>query len=158
VKQNTVTKVYYEVKNDAGEPVRKFTSEEAFNKQLAKAQKDGEQAPSLLRQLTYTVQLAETPDEALALSGNDQEIFVTHFNYGSSLRQHNEASDLLSDDNFQPTEGAMDMGYSVAEKSEGRRKMTNEEKAAKALGVTPEQLMAALASIKQANPAAVVTA
>jgi len=151
MKQNTVTKVWYEVVGDGGEKSRAFTSEEAFNKKVAKATKDGEAVPTLVNQLTYTVAFAETLDEALALAGGDESIAVTHFNYGSSLRQHNEASDMLSDPNFQPQDGPVDMAFSVAEKSEGRRKQTNEEKAAKALGVTAEQLIAALASIKQAN-------
>ena len=81
------------------------------------------------------------------------DVFLSVYNYGAGLRQHNAAGDLLKGDAFTAQEGLWDMAYAVAEKVE-RAKMTHEEKAIKSLAqggihITPDQLRAALALIQQ---------
>ena len=109
---------------------------------------------------TFAYKLAESVDEAVGLSGGagvgqyeNIDVFLGVFNYAASLRQDNEANDILQGESFAPREGALDVSYAVAQKVE-RSKMTPEEQALKALAkggivITPDQLRAALALISQ---------
>jgi hypothetical protein len=145
MKTDVVTKVYMQV-GEGEEIERSLTSEEAFNKKVAAATEAGKPVPVLLAQQTFQLTYAETIEEALQLSGGDEDIAVTHFNYGSILRQHKAASDLITDDGFQAEEGIKDLAFSIAQKTE-RKKMTATEKAAKELGIDPAKLQEALALI-----------
>jgi hypothetical protein len=163
MKDLTVTKVAYKEPGEQGET--RITSETAFNKKLKDATEAKEELPQLLAQQTFGFKVAESVDEAVALSGGSGtgeyeniDVFLGVFNYAATLRQHNAANDLLTGDAFTPQEGVWDMAYAVAEKVE-RAKMTPEEKAIKALAsggmhVTPDQLRAALALIQQQASAA----
>jgi hypothetical protein len=148
MKTQTTTKCRIKTTNKDGEAVFSITSEDAYNKKVKEAAANGGTPPELVKSQTFSLSLAESADEALQLSGNDEAIEMVHFNYGASLRQHNEANDLLADDDFAPQEGTLDLAYAIAEKSEGRRKMSNEEKAAKLCGVSLEQIKAALALVQ----------
>jgi hypothetical protein len=162
MKQSNATKVYYEDpsrRDEDGSPKRVISSEAAFNAGVKKATEESKSVPTLISSQTFTYKEAETVGQALALSGvtadvsaideylrDNQinvDIFLSVFGYGADLRQHNEAADQLRSDNFVAKEGAVDLGYAVATKQE-RSKMTPEEKAAKTLGITAEQLSAAL--------------
>jgi len=153
----TATKVHYtENERDKDGDLKTYiTSEEAFNKALKRATDAKEELPTLIASQTFQYSAAETIEEAMQLAGmtdlnGDPSIFLSVFNETAGiLKQHNEAADLIRSDNFQPVEGALDLAYAVAQKSEGRQKMSNEDKAAKALGVTADQLRAALALLSQ---------
>lgn len=142
MKTDVVTKVYMQT-GEGDNIERSITSEDAFNKKVAAAKEKGLPEPVLLAQQTFQLNYAETLDEARELSGGDEAIAVTHFNYGAVLRQHKAASDLITDDGFQAQEGIYDLAFSVSQKTE-RKKMTSTEKAAKELGIDPAQLQEAL--------------
>jgi len=151
----TKTKVAYQEVDDAGKKKTYITSETAWNKILKEATEKNETAPELLATQTFAYKLAENVDEAVTLAGGNGvgefeniDVFLSVFNYGASLRQDNEANDKLTDSSFVSSEGALDVSYAVAQKSE-RSRMTPEEKAAKTLGISPDQLRAALATILQ---------
>jgi len=164
----TKTKVRYAYDED-GKQKFAITSETAWNKQLkeiagrnAEAQAKGEALEEIpdARFGTFGYNLAQTVDEAVTLAGGNGvgeyeniDVFLGVFNYGASLRQDNEANDILGSDNFEAWEGVKDVSYAVAQKME-RAKMTPEEQAVKSLNkagfsITPEQLRAALALIQQ---------
>lgn len=131
-----------------------ITSENAFNVALKKATEEKTPLPEALSIGTFHYRFAETVDEAIQLAGGsgvgeyeNVDVFLDVFNYGASLAQDNEANRLLSSDSYVQSTEAVDVSYAVAEKRE-RAKMSNEEKASKMLGITPEQLKAALAAIK----------
>jgi phosphorylcholine metabolism protein LicD len=177
MKQFQATKVHYtENERDKDGNLKTYiTSEDAFNKALKKATDAKEPLPEMIVSQSAQYSVAETVGEALKLSGvtvdvgpiddyvKDNNIDVTLFldtfnNTAAILKQHNEFADLIRDTNFQAQEGAIELAYSVAQKSE-RAKMSPEERAIKDLSkggivVTPEQLMAALALIKQQASAA----
>lgn len=172
MKENTKTKVYYTETDGAGKSKSYITSETAWNKIIkditeanAAAEKAGqalEPMPTLTATGTFGYKFAETVDEAVSLAGGrgvgeyeNIEVFLGVFNYAASLRQDNEANDVLSDSNFAPWEGVKDVSYAVAQKVE-RAKMTNEEKALGLLAksgfnISAEQLRAALQMIAQAG-------
>jgi len=147
MKTDVVNKVYVQT-GEGDKMERSITSEEAFNKKVAQAKESGSPEPVLLAQQAFQLNYAESLEEALALSGGDESIAVTHFNYGAILRQHKAASDLITDDAFQAQEGIYDLAFSVAQKTE-RKKMTATERAAKELGIDPAKLQEALALILQ---------
>ncbi len=159
----TITKVHYtENERDAksGQLKSYITSEKAFNKALKDATEKSEPLPELISSQTFGFKNAETVDEAVGLAGGNGvgeyeniDVFLGVFNYAADLRQHNAANDLLQSDAFQPRDGVWDISTAVAEKVE-RVKMSPEEKAAKTLGVTPDQLRAALALILQQGASA----
>lgn len=176
MKDTTKTKVAYaEVQADGKRKVY-ITSETAWNKILkesteaqAEASKTGataEPAPDLVAMQTFAYKLAETVDEAVSLCGGNGvgeyeniDVFLGVFNYAASLRQDNEANDILTDTNFAATEGAVDVSYAVAQKVE-RAKMTNEEKVLSLLAkggvkISLDQLKAALALAQSQNAAQV---
>ncbi len=162
MKQTTKTKVnaididengVRETKKD-GSLASYITSENGFNTAVKKATEDKKPLPEMIASGTFAYKFAENVDEAVALSGGsgvgeyeNVAVFLDVFNYGASLRQDNEANRLLTSDSYVQSEDAVDVSYAVAEKVE-RQKMTNEEKASKMLGITPAQLLAALAAIK----------
>lgn len=162
------TKVHYhENERDKENDLKTYiTSEEAFNKAVKKATDAKEELPVLIASQNFAYRAAETVGEALQLSGVTQDVepidkyitdqgidisaFLSTFNETAGiLKQHNEAADQLRDTNFASQDGEFDLGYAVAQKSEGRSKQSSEQKAAKALGVSMEQLQAALAMIRQ---------
>jgi hypothetical protein len=158
MQSTTKTKVRYQEETN-GVKKQYITSETAWNKIVKEATEANEQPPELLAQGTFAYSLASTVDEAVSLAGGQGvgeyeniDVFLSVFNYGASLRQDNEANDILASDTFAPWEGAKDVSYAVAQKSE-RAKMTPEEKAAKTLGISPDQLRAALATIQAAQSA-----
>lgn len=167
MREYTKTKVYG-VDRDAdgnrklkanGEPATYITSENAFNADSKKAAEAKEPLPEALAVGTFGYKAAESVDEAILLCGGSGvgeyeniEVFLGVFNYAASLRQDNEANRLLTSDSYTPVDESIDVSYAVAEKVE-RAKMSPEEKAVKMLAaggirITPEQLRAALASIK----------
>src|SRR5271157_4424717 len=100
----SVTKVAYK---EAGENDLLLTSETAFNKKLKDATEAKEPLPELIASQTFGLSFAETVDEAVALSGGtgvgeyeNVDVFLSVFNYGASLRQHNAAGDLIRGDSF----------------------------------------------------------
>lgn len=148
------TKVSIKETDSEGNVSLKITSEDGFNKRVEKAKADGQPDPELYKKQTFRTVEATTWDEALAMSGGDEEIALAHFNYGASLAQHNAANDLLTNDDFEPTETIYDLAPVVAQKPEGRAKLSPEEKAVRALAkgginITPEQLKAALAALAE---------
>lgn len=164
MQQTTKTKVCYSETVD-GKVKKYITSETAWNKILKEAAEANEPAPTLVATGTFGYSFAETADEALTLSGatgtgayENVDVFLGVFNYAASLRQDNEANDLLQSENFEAFEGTKDVSYAVAQKVE-RSKMTPEERAIRDLAkggivVTPDQLRAALALIQQQSAAA----
>ena len=168
MKETTKTKVCYTETDGAGKSKSYITSETAWNKIVkdvtdsnAAAEKAGqalEPLPTLSATGTFGYKFAETVDEAVALAGGrgvgeyeNIEVFLGVFNYAASLRQDNEANDILGADNFAAWEGVKDVSYAVAQKVE-RAKMTNEEKALGLLAksgfnISAEQLRAALQMI-----------
>ena len=155
MKNYTKTKVCYsEVNPTSGETKQYITSEAAFNRMVKEATEKQETLPTLVATQTFAYKQAESVDEAVTLCGGNGvgeyenvDVFLGVFNYAASLRQDNAANDFLQDSSFVAQEGARDVSYAVAEKVE-RAKMTPEEKAAKTLGISPEQLRAALAAIQ----------
>ena len=155
MKNYTKTKVCYsEVNPTSGEMKQYITSEAAFNRMVKEATEKQETLPTLVATQTFAYKQAESVDEAVTLCGGsgigeyeNVDVFLGVFNYAASLRQDNAANDFLQDSSFVAQEGARDVSYAVAEKVE-RAKMTPEEKAAKTLGISPEQLRAALAAIQ----------
>lgn len=161
MKPDTKTKVCYQDTNDAGEVKKYITSETAWNKIVAKATEQKENPPAIYSQGTFGYSFAETVEESVALAGGtvvvsaseNIGVFLDVYNYAASLRQDNEANDILQSDNFEAWEGIKDVSYAVAQKVE-RAKMTPQERAIKDLAkggivVTPDQLMAALKLIKE---------
>ena len=159
MKDTTKTKVCYAEEVD-GKRKQYITSETAWNKIVKDATEAKEAPPDLVAMQTFAYKLAESVDEAVGLSGGagvgqyeNIDVFLGVFNYAASLRQDNEANDILQGESFAPREGALDVSYAVAQKVE-RSKMTPEEQALKALAkggivITPDQLRAALALISQ---------
>ncbi len=139
-----------------------ITSETAWNKIVkdAAAATPPEAPPDLVATQTFGYKFAETVVEAVELAGGrgvgefeNIDVFLGVYNYAASLRQDNEANDILTSESFQATEGVWDVSYAVAQKVE-RAKMTPEEQAIKSLAkggihITPDQLRAALAMISQ---------
>jgi dTDP-D-glucose 4,6-dehydratase len=104
---------------------------------------------------TFHYKYSETVDEAVTLAGGggvgeyeNIQVFIALCNYGEALRQHNEAASLRKSENFVQTEGGIDISYAIAVAATERIKASPEEKAAKTLGITPDQLRAALALVK----------
>jgi hypothetical protein len=168
----TKTKVCYSEPNAKGEVKQYITSETAWEKLLKEATE--EQAkdsnvviPTLVSKGTFAYQFPTTVDEAVALAGGsvntpgdyaNLDTFLQVFSYAASLRQDNEANDILQSENFEAFEGSKDVSYAVAQKQE-RAKMTPEERALRDLNkggyaVTADQLRAALDLIKQQSTAA----
>lgn len=123
-----------------------FQSEDAFNKSVKAAQAANEPAPVLLASQTFEYSLAQT-EEDMALLCPDVAVRIAQFNKGQILSQHNEARDLLLGEDFQPSEQVVSLAYAASQVTE-RRKQTPTEKAAKALGISAEDLAQALALIK----------
>lgn len=165
----TSTKVHYhENERDKDGNLKTYiTSEDAFNKALKKATENKEALPEMVASQTAQYAVAESVGEALQLSGVTTDVspiddfikdngidvstFLSTFNdQAGILKQHNEFADLLREGKVQ--EGAIDLAYSVAQKTE-RAKMTPEEKAAKTLGVSPDLLREAIAKIMQQQAA-----
>src|ERR1700681_1286089 len=156
MKTFSVSKVAY---RDPEDQKVKITSEEAFNRKTKEATEEKTPLPEQVATQTFSFSAAENVDEAVALCGGNGvgeyenvEIFLGVFTFAATLRQHNEANDLITGESFVPTEGAFDVSYAVSEKVE-RAKMTPEEKAVKMLAsggikITAEQLRAALEAIK----------
>ena len=147
------TKVSIKETDSKGDVSLKITSEDGFNKRVAKAKEESQPDPELYKKQTFRTVEAASAQEAMELSGGDEEIFLAHFNYGASLAQHNAANDLLTNDDFEPTETAYDLQPIIAQRPEGRAKLSPEEKAVRALAkggisITPEQLKAALAALQ----------
>lgn len=145
---NTSTKV--RTKQGEGENAEyRITSGEAFDKQVKKAAASNGaiEAPSLVARQDFISKKAETLAELVELCGGDEALALVHANYGISLAQHNEANDLLAEDGFQSQEDPIDVSYVLAQRTEGRRKQSNEEKAAKLLGFSPEMIKQALAML-----------
>jgi hypothetical protein len=162
MKDTTKTKVCY-AEEVEGKRKTYITSETAWNKIVKDATEAKEPVPDIVAgPQTFAYKLAESVDEAVTLSGGSGvgeyeniEVFLGVFNYAASLRQDNEANDLLQGENFTATEGALDISYAVAQKVE-RARMTPEEQAIKSLAkggihITPDQLRAALAMIQQTS-------
>lgn len=150
MRTDTQTRLTYQSTNDKGELSIGFaSSEDVFNKRIKEAKEAGQPDPTIVKSQTFKFSEAETVDEALALAGGDEKVMLISFNYGARLFQQNESRDLLLSDEFAPQDGELDLAYAVAQASSGRTKMSKEDKAAKALGVTAEQLRAALALITQ---------
>jgi hypothetical protein len=151
VREYTETKVSFRI-TEGDEVVTRVTSEEGFNNRVKKAQENSAPLPELKKKQTFRIVEATSSDEALELCGGSEEILLAHFNYGARLAQHNAANDLLTGDDFQPTEDVYDLSPVIAQKPEGRAKMSPEERAVRALAkgginITAEQLKAALAAI-----------
>ena len=125
-----------------------FQSEDAYNKSVKSAQSTTppSEPPVLLASQTFQYSLAQT-EEVMAILCPDVAVRIAQFNKGQILSQHNEARDLLLEEGFTPKEGVYDLAYAAAQVAE-RRKQSPEEKAAKALGISAEQLRAALELIK----------
>ena len=177
MKDTSKTKVCYAETLPDGKRKQYITSEQAWNKitkEAAEAQAEAAKTdppgvadppPELVAMQTFGYKLAESVDEAVGLSGGNGvgeyeniDVFLGVFNYAASLRQDNEANDILQGESFTAREGALDVSYAVAQKVE-RSKMTPEEQALKALAkggivITPDQLRAALALISQQAAAA----
>ena len=165
MKSDTKTKVCYAEVNEKGEKKQYITSEQAWNKLIAKAKESNEAPPDIVSTGTFGYSFAESVDEAVALAGGagsgtyeNIDVFLGVFNYAASLRQDNEANDILQSDNFEAWEGTKDVSYAVAQKQE-RAKMSPQERAIRDLAkggiqVTPEQLMAALKLIQEQSAAA----
>ena len=162
MRETSKTKVCYaELQADQSKK-QYITSESAWNKIVkdAGAATPPEAPPDLIATQTFGYKFAESVDEAVSLAGGtgvgeyeNIEVFLGVFNYAASLRQDNEANDILQGDTFAAKEGVWDVSYAVAQKVE-RAKMTPEEQAIKSLAkggihITPDQLRAALAMISQ---------
>lgn len=162
MKEYTKTKVCYKTTNKEGEAVNRITSETAWNALVKEATEKQQEAPALVGIQTFGYKAAESVDDAVVLAGGQGvgefeniEVFLGVYNYGASLRQDNEANDIIQSDTFTASEGAVDVSYAVAQKVE-RSKMTTEEKALSLLAkggmkISAEQLRAALALITQQN-------
>ena len=169
MREEQKTKVRYAETQADGSKKNYITSETAWNKivsEVTEANKAAEAkgeaqeaAPELVSSGTFGYRFATSVDEAVGLSGgsgsgtyDNIDVFLGVFNYAASLRQDNEANDILADPNFQAWEGVKDVSYAVAQKVE-RAKMTPEERAISALAkggfkVTADELRAALELIK----------
>ena len=160
MRETSKTKVAY-AETQADQSKKTYiTSETAWNKLLGAATEAKETPPDLVATQTFGYKFAESVDEAVTLSGGtgvgeyeNVEVFLGVFNYAASLRQDNEANDILTGESFAAKEGVWDVSYAVAQKVE-RAKMTPEEQAIKSLAkggihITPDQLRAALAMISQ---------
>lgn len=160
------TKVHYhENERDKDNNLKTYiTSETAFNKAIKDAAEAKQPLPEQITLATAKYSIAESVGDALKLSGvtedvsaiddfiKDNNIDISRFldtfnNTAAVLKQHNEFADVLRNGTA-PADGPIDLSYAVAQKSE-RAKMTPEEKAAKTLGISPDQLRAALAQIMQ---------
>lgn len=169
MKTSLFTKVHYtEGERDKENNLKTYiTTEKAFNTALEAATKSGEAQPQLIAKQSFVYHIPETIGEALTASGvtntavtnmidellKEHNIDVTLFldtfnNTAGILKQHNEAADLIKAESFTPTDEAKNLAYTLAQKTE-RAKMTPEEKSAKMLGITTEQLRAALALVQQ---------
>jgi hypothetical protein len=154
------TKVCYAETDESGKRKTYITSETAWNAIVKKATDAKEPIPDLVSMQTFGYKRAESVDEAVQLAGGNGigeyeniDVFLGVYNYAASLRQDNEANDILQGENFVAREGVLDVSYAIAQKVE-RSKMTPEEQALKALAkggivISPEQLRAALAMISQ---------
>jgi len=162
MRETSKTKVCY-AETQADQSKKQYiTSESAWNKIVkdATSATPPEAPPDLVATQTFGYKFAETVDEAVTLCGGTGvgeyegiDVFLGVFNYAASLRQDNEANDILQGEAFQAKEGVWDVSYAVAQKVE-RAKMTPEEQAIKSLAkggihITPDQLRAALAMISQ---------
>jgi hypothetical protein len=170
MKETSKTKVCYSESQADGKTKQYITSETAWNKivkeatdaqtEAEKAGTTAEPAPTLVAMQTFGYKLAESVDEAVGLAGGSGlgeyeniDVFLGVFNYAASLRQDNEANDILQGESFAPKDGVWDVSYAVAQKVE-RAKMTPQEQALKALAkggivISAEQLQEALALIQQ---------
>jgi hypothetical protein len=162
MRETSKTKVCYAEMQADQSKKEYITSESAWNKILkdAAAATPPETPPELVATQTFGYKFAESVDEAVTLAGGtgvgeyeNIDVFLGVFNYAASLRQDNEANDILQGESFAAKEGVWDVSYAVAQKVE-RAKMTPEEQAIKSLAkggihITPDQLRAALAMISQ---------
>ena len=162
MKDYNKTKVCYSETQGDGKVKKYITSETAWNKIVKDATEAKEPVPDIVAgPQTFAYKAAESVEEAVSLAGGNGvgefeniEVFLGVYNYAASLRQDNEANDLLQGESFTATDGAVDVSYAVAQKVE-RARMTPEEQAIKSLAkggihITPDQLRAALAMITQA--------
>lgn len=95
---------------------------------------------------------AESAEDMAQLVPNDAAR-VAHFNRGASIAQAAVVRDFMTDDSQGAVEGVYDTVAEIQTPSEGRRKQTPEEKAAKLLGVSSDDLAAIIAQLKGAGAA-----
>lgn len=140
--------------NEDGSPARKVETsvlpEARANKRIEEAKKlhaegklDADLIPEIQVAQSGLFTEASQIDDLLYLctqAGQEdkaESIALGHFNRGAILAQQQEIRGLLEDPKFEPVEGALNLAYAIAAKSESRAK-SPEEKAAKALSALPQ--------------------
>lgn len=114
---------------------------QAENKRRAEAQPpEGPLAPS--RTQTFIINEFESLDEFVNFPA-PPEVLLDIVNRAARLKQQVAAKKLIEDPNFEVVDGVYDMASSIAEVVE-RRKMSDEDKAIKALDKLPPEVRAAL--------------
>lgn len=133
------------------EAVIKSIPEKRFNEMVEEAKKAGTVPPEPLKVQTFTFHEVESVDEIAALFGEDA---VNVANRGGVLKQQTFVRGLMTDEEWEPVEGAYDLAEACARLTE-RVKATPVEKAAKALSkLSAEDIAALLARFQGAEASA----
>jgi hypothetical protein len=149
---------YVPVTQEDGTPGKdkRITSENSWNKMLKDAAEKNVPPPELCSIGTFGYKYPETVAEFLELCNGNEQVAIDHAQYAVGLRQDNTANDILQENDYTQQEGARDVSFSIAEKRE-RAKMSNEEKSAKLLGISADDIKKALEMLRAAQAQAQLT-
>jgi len=87
--------------------IAEYKSEKQTEEIKAEAAKKSSTVEELKRQ-TFIVSRADSVDEILTVTPNP-DVALSYYNYGLTLAQHNVKRDLMTDNDWQPVEGAYDL-------------------------------------------------
>jgi|SRR5579859_2050146 len=109
---------YKVVNPDGKEEIREYKSEKQYNEAVDEAKKSGASI-EVLKAQTFDVSTADSIDEIPQVVPNP-EVALSYFNYGLTLAQHNVKRDLMTSEDWQPTEGNYDLLADVQQPKEKR--------------------------------------
>jgi hypothetical protein len=107
-------------------------SESKYNALIEAATTAKTEPPEAMRKQTFTLHEAESLQDITELCPNE-EVAVSLFNRGASLKQLKEISDLMESDDFEQVEGSYDLRDVIARVVE-RKKLSPMDKVLRSLG------------------------
>ena len=103
---------------DGSQTSVKYKSEKQLEDARAEASKSGATI-EVTKQQTFELTTASSIDEILSVVPNEK-VALSYFNYGLALAQHNVKRELMSDDDWQPVDGAYSLINDVQTEKEKR--------------------------------------
>lgn len=132
-----INKTYFRILADGAKEPEKV-SESAYNKLKEDATKNSTPQPEVQVAQTFAFYEAATLEEAQTLVPSE-EVFLSYFNRGMTLRQFSEINKLIEDVDFEPIDGVYDLAQYLNVLQE-RKRMSPEEKALRDLKNLPDDV------------------